>query len=91
MSQKEKLALGAVVAAAVGGFIYSKRLGLGITTLNITHFIIAVFIIILEIIKNTMKININIKSIIIIILIIIIIALVLYFSFPVERLSLRIP
>ena len=30
MSQKEKLALGAVVAAAVGGFIYSKRLGLEI-------------------------------------------------------------
>ena len=91
MSQKEKLALGAVVAAADGGFIYSKRLRLGITTLNITHFIIAVFIIILVIIKNTINIIINIKIIIIIVIIIIIIALVLYFSFPVERLSLRIP
>ena len=74
MSQKEKLALGAVVAAAVGGFIYSKRLGLGISTPNITDFIITVISIILVIIINT--ININIK-----IIIIIIIALVLSFSF----------
>ena len=35
MSQKEKLALGADVAAAVGGFIYSKTEGLALNTLNL--------------------------------------------------------
>ena len=50
MSQKEKLALGAVVAAAMGGVIYNHLWGVGISALNIIIVIRMVILRILEII-----------------------------------------